>query len=245
MTDTHEIMKAQNTQITQMIPQQHPLVAAAIAAGNIDTEALGKLMDLQERYEANLARKEFAEAMIQLKIDLPAVIAHDKVVDYERTHYTHSSLAIVMREVVPHLSNHGFSMTWNPSTPSRDLVSVEGVLSHRGGHSEKCTLQAPPDRKGGKNDAQAVSSTVTLLSRYTGAALLGIATADMDEISGKKQRDDESKVDVQKNLRSLSKLKGYGISKEQAEQFTGKSVEQWTSSDLIDLGDMVKQQTGA
>jgi hypothetical protein len=246
MTDSHEIQKAHDSIITNMMPEQHPLVAAAIAAGAIDTESLGKLMDLQERYEANNARKEFAEAMIRLKRDLPMVIAHDAVVDYSNdkgrnTHYTNASQAKTMSEVVPCLTDHGFSISWNPSTPNDNLVVVECVLKHRCGHSESCTMSAPPDRKGGKNEAQARMSTVTLLQRYTATSILGIATADLDGIGNKHPDIEKSeRVDMKKNLTALSYLKAKGISKEKAEEFVGNTVDAWTEADLSDLRDMIK-----
>lgn len=246
MTNTHEIITAPATTPVYVERQAelHPLVAMAKASGALDIETLRELMQLQREYEADIARKLFNEAMIRLKNDMPSVIAHDTVVDYTgdkgRTHYTHASLAIVMREVVPHLSTHGFSLSWNPSTPNDSTVTVEGILRHSGGHSERCTMSAPPDRKGGKNEAQARASTVTLLSRYTGAALLGIATADMNEVG----KPGDENVDIKKNLTALSYLKGEGMTREKAEKFVGTPFEEWTSANLADLKEMIKRERG-
>ena len=62
-------------------------------------EQLERLMALQERYEANEAKKEFVAAMTQFK-EHPLVIEKNKLVDFtgtsgKRTHYRHATLANV------------------------------------------------------------------------------------------------------------------------------------------------------
>jgi hypothetical protein len=63
-----------------------------------------QLLEVQREYEANEARKAYAMALVNLKRDLPTVIARDKTVDFtgssgKRTTYTHASLAGVMDAV--------------------------------------------------------------------------------------------------------------------------------------------------
>ena len=62
-------------------------------------EQLERLMALQERYEANEAKKEFVIAMTAFK-EHPLVIEKNKLVDFtgnsgKRTHYKHATLANV------------------------------------------------------------------------------------------------------------------------------------------------------
>ena len=64
------------------------------------------------------------------------------------------------------------------------MIRVTCVLSHILGHSERVTLQASPDQSGGKNNIQAVGSTVTYLERYTLLAVTGLATAEQDDDGG-------------------------------------------------------------
>jgi hypothetical protein len=73
------------------------------------------------------------------------------------------------------LRAHGFVLTWIPSTPAPGTVTVLCRLLHCDGHFDEATLSAPVDTSGNKSPAQGVASTVSLLSRYTALALLGIA----------------------------------------------------------------------
>ena len=59
-------------------------------------------------------------------------------------------------------------------------ITVTCIVSHLDGHSESTTMSASADKTGGKNEVQAIGSTVTYLQRYTLIGSLGITTADDD-----------------------------------------------------------------
>src|SRR6202163_5089119 len=71
-------------------------------AGGASIEVLDKLMGLQERYEANQARKAFDNAMAD---SVFPIIKKNQAVDFTsakgRTHYKYEDLADVLRAVVP------------------------------------------------------------------------------------------------------------------------------------------------
>jgi hypothetical protein len=212
----------------------HPAVAKMMEH-NPTPETMEKMMDLQERWEAGEAKRAYTSAMVKLRKDLPTWIKRDKVVDFTsakgRTHYTHASLAAAMDAVVPALTAHGFSLSWVPSTDSK--VTVKAVLTHADGHSEECAISAPPDTSGHKIGPQSVASTITLLQRYSALALLGIATADMEDPGPNlSPEDDLERVDTARNLKAAGALEGKGIKKAQAEKFIGKPFGEWTVGDL-------------
>lgn len=150
-------------------------------------EQLERLMALQERYEANEAKKEFVAAMTRFK-EHPLVIEKNKLVDFtgnsgKRTHYKHATLANVCDTIGPVLSVVGISHRWETEQMDNGMIRVTCVLTHSRGHSEKVWLQAARDESGNKNSIQAVGSTVTYLQRYTLLAATGMAVQD--------QRDDD------------------------------------------------------
>lgn len=227
----------------------HPLVAAAMAQGTAlaDPATLRELLAVQREWEAGEAKKAYTRALAALKRDLPTVIAKDSTVDYQsskgRTFYRHVSLAGVMDAITGPLTAHGFSLAWEPST-DRQAVRVVCRLTHAEGHSETCSLEAPSDTSGSKSPAQAVASTITLLSRYSALALLGIATADMPEDTGEERaKAPSSGVDTARNLRVAKALVDRGLSREAAEQHVGRPVSAWTASDLDEIGAWVKART--
>lgn len=147
-------------------------------------EVLEKLMGLQERWEANQARKAFDEAMAAAKAEIPT-IKKNRTVDFTsskgRTHYQHEDLAEVAKTVNPILSKYGLSYRFRTSSPPNEAVTVTCVVSHRLGYSEENTLSAGRDESGNKNSIQAVGSTLTYLQRMTLKAALGLAAAADDD----------------------------------------------------------------
>jgi ERF superfamily protein len=148
-----------------------------------DIEKLQKLMDLQERWEKNEARKAFAAAMVAFKGE-PLEIMKNKRVSFEtskgRTEYDHATLHNVCVNIIEALRKHGIAHTWKTSTAD-GKVNVTCVLRHSMGHEETVTLDAKADDSGGKNGIQAIGSTITYLQRYSLLAATGLAVKGQDD----------------------------------------------------------------
>lgn len=140
---------------------------------------LSQFMDLQQRWEADQARKAYVQAMAAFKSE-PLRLTRDRTVSYSGTQYSHASLAQVVDAVVASLSKYGLSHRWETSQEG-DNITVSCVITHELGHSERTTLSAGPDKSGSKNSIQAIGSTVTYLQRYTLMAATGLAAHDMDD----------------------------------------------------------------
>lgn len=223
-----------------------PIVSAGmrILEAHPDPAALRELLAIQREWEQHEAQKAFEAAMVRLKAAMPSVLERDKTVDFtgsagKRTHYTHTSLAAAMEAVTPHLTEHGFSLSWTPAT-AQGQVSVTCVLTHIGGHSKATTINAPVDTSGNKSPAQGVASTITLLQRYTALALLGIATADMDEPEPKAPMPDATNPD--RALRAVGLLKKRGIPVDEAVAYLEKPVPEWTNADIEALGEWAQKR---
>lgn len=230
----------------------HPMIAQALAKATPEQlpALMEKMMDLQERFEKRKAEEAYTQALIELKRALPSFLAHDKVVDFKSqrtgttTHYTHTTLGAMMEAVSPHLIDHGFSLTWNSPPPSKPgLVAVTAILTHRGGHSEKTTMEAPPDSSGNKNEAQAVASTATMLQRYTALLRLGLVTREMEEPTGEgeqKQAPKPDDVNTERNIKAMAEIAKAGKTKAQAEEHVKRNLENWTNADLAALWKWIK-----
>lgn len=159
------------------------MLAMAVERG-ADVAMLERLMALQERWEASEARKAFVVALSAFKAD-PPTIEKRKHVRFETqkgvTEYDHATLEQVVRIVGAALSLHGLSHRWETEQMDGGMIRVTCILQHVLGHSERVTLQASPDQSGGKNNIQAVGSTVSYLQRYTLLAATGLAAKDMDK----------------------------------------------------------------
>jgi hypothetical protein len=168
-------MEKENGAIQKRSPAD--LIQQAVAGG-ADLDKLSKLLDLQERWEANEAKKAFQVSMANFKAN-PPNIGKDKKVSFGNTKYSHASLFNVVNQITKELSKHGLSASWE--THQNGQVSVTCRITHVLGHSQETTLTAPADTSGSKNAIQAIGSTISYLQRYSLLAVLGLAAHDMDD----------------------------------------------------------------
>ena len=184
------------------------LLESAVAAGNI--ELAEKLMSLQDRWEANHARKAFDEAISAAKAKIPPIERNATGHNSKR----YANFAAIAKVVDPILSEFGLSYRFR--TAQADRISVTCILSHKAGHSEETTLSGPADKSGNKNDIQAIGSTLSYLQRYSLVQMLGLAAADDDDGKAAGKDDappapgsiSEAQAD---NLRELLEEKGASV----------------------------------
>jgi hypothetical protein len=160
------------TAVSVMTPMD--MLNKAVAQG-ADINVLEKLMGLQERWEANQARKSFDEAMAAAKAEIPAIVRNRAGHNSKK----YADFAAIAAVVDPILSRHGLSYRFRSAQDER--INVTCVLSHKAGHSEETTLAAPADTTGNKNAVQAIGSTLTYLQRYSLVQALGLAASDDDD----------------------------------------------------------------
>lgn len=178
-----EPLRGEVVGVSERIPMTPMDMLNRAVAQGADIDVLEKLMGLQEKWEANQARKAFDAAMANAKARIPVIVKSRKV-DFTsgkgRTNYQYEDLASIARVVDPILAEFGLSYRFNTLTEA-STVTVTCIVSHRDGHSERNTLSAAHDQSGNKNNIQAVGSTITYLQRYTLKAALGIAAANDDD----------------------------------------------------------------
>lgn len=171
--------KDKDTEIEKKQEGTISLISQAIAKGS-NLDELGKLLALKKEFEADEARKAYHRAMTEFKAN-PPKIDKDKTVQYKEVKYNHASLYNVTEKINAELAKHGLSASW--SIRQNGQVCVTCKITHKQGHSEETTLQAPADTTGSKNSIQAIGSTISYLQRYSLLALTGLATCDQDDDS--------------------------------------------------------------
>lgn len=187
MSDIVEVQERPVVAPPAQAPTPSTLLAMAVQQG-ADLDKLERLMALQERWEANEARKAFTEAMTAFKAE-PLTIFKNRSVGYttkdnEFVGYKHASLDEVVSVVVPAMARHGLSHRWGVRQDS-GRIFVTCFVTHRAGHSESVGMDAAPDNSGKKNPIQQVASSVTFMQRYTLLAITGLATTDPNDDDGR------------------------------------------------------------
>lgn len=165
--------------------QYLPLIQMCVEKG-ADLVQIEKFMDLQERYEANEAKKLFNQAMSIFQSSLP-VIEKKGLVNYTSskgtTNYNYAKLEDVAHAIKPSLKISGISYRWMQEQ-SDNKIKVTCIVTHINGHSESSSLVGFPDTSGGKDPMKAMASAISYLRRYTLTGLLGIVVGGEDDEGG-------------------------------------------------------------
>lgn len=180
----NDIVSRENTEVAQ-VGNVTPMamIAEAVRQG-VAPEQLDKLLALQERWEANEAKKAYSAAFVAFKAEAQAIIK-DKHVSYRTdkgtTAYDHATLAAVCADVIPRLHRHGLAHRWKVESLPDKGVRVRTVLLHERGHEEEVAcFEGGADTSGGKNGIQGIGSTTAYFQRYGLLAGCGLATKDDD-----------------------------------------------------------------
>lgn len=216
MTNNNDLPAKVNTN-ANLVPEaepssMHPLVAAAVnKSGEINPETLDKLLDVQQKWEANEARKAYAAAMALFREICPPIFK-DARVHFENsgggsTDYQHETLAGVLNTISDALGETGLNPTFRTEQLEGGRIRVTCRVTHKNGHFEETSLEGSPDSSGKKNNIQQVGSTITYLQRYTLKAILGLAAAVDNDGAGAESEivfiTEEQAIDLKQQLEKL------------------------------------------
>lgn len=171
-----------------MRPSPNPITIVERALDRGLTGAdLKEIMDLQERWDANQARKAFDIAMANAQSEIPTIVKN-RLVNFEGknggrpTLYRHEDLAEIVETIRPILHKHGLAHRFQTAQKiETGLITVTCIITGHG-HREETPLCARPDgNSSGMNDIQRIASAVTYLERYTLKAALGLAASNDDD----------------------------------------------------------------
>lgn len=201
MAKQQELAIKESAPIVPTVAAMTPMdmIAQAVSSG-AGVDQIGKLMELQERWEKNQARKSFNAAIAAAKAEIPAVVRNRTGHNSKR----YADFAAIAEVVEPILSKHSLGFRFRSETG--DKINVTCILFHKDGHSEETTLSGPADKSGNKNEVQAIGSTLTYLQRYSLIQSLGLAATDDDD--GVKGGDDLISAEQATEIRRLIDLFG-------------------------------------
>lgn len=172
MTQAVEKIEPQAQPVAVVTPMD--LIGRAMESG-AGMDVIEKFMGLQERWEANQARKAFDAAVAEAKKEIPPITRNATGHNSKK----YADFAAIATVVDPILGKHGLSYRFRTSQGER--ISVTCILAHRDGHFEETTLAGPADTSGNKNAIQSIGSTLTYLQRYSLVQMLGLAAANDDD----------------------------------------------------------------
>jgi len=178
--------KAQKTISIPINQTPHMSLIEIAVKKNAPMDQLEKLMDLQERHEANLARKSFNAAMSIFQSLLPSIekkgkVSYDSKSGY--VSYDYAKLEDIAKAIKPALKESWLSYRFNQEQ-HENIIKVTCIVTHIDGHSESSSISANPDTSGNKDFLKAIGSTISYLKRYTLTGLLGVIVGGEDDEGG-------------------------------------------------------------
>jgi hypothetical protein len=184
-------------------PTPSYLLQMAVQQG-ADLDKLERLMALQERWEANEARKAYRDAFATFRGN-NIIIPKTKHVDRGRGgSFEQAEYDVICNRLSPALSALGFGFRHDQKFGTRRVMTdglendvgwvwVTCYLEHNKGHTESLTLEGPPGDLSVNTPTQNMQTTASYLKRQSLLAITGTATGG---------EDDESKLRKSRNTRS-------------------------------------------
>lgn len=173
-------MSTEITKATNITPAE--MIMAAVT-GQADLDKVEKLLALQERWEANEARKSYARDFASAQAEIEPAI---KKLPNKQTNSKYADLAGVIECAQPVYTKYGFSVKFNEGDcPKEGHIRVLAEVQHRLGHFENYHKDVPIDGKGirGNDNMTQIhgnASSFTYGRRYLMCMIWNIPTQDND-----------------------------------------------------------------
>jgi hypothetical protein len=216
------------------------MIEKALTMGT-NPETLGKLMDLQERWEANQAKKAFGEAMMNAQADMRPILVNAENSQTRSRYATYEALDAAIRPVY---IKHGFSLVFGTADcPLPDHVRVICEVSCAG-HTITPHIDMPADGKGAKgNDVMTKTHATGAAITYGRRYLLGMIfnlTITKDDDGNSASNPDLAQSITADQFRELQQLLEESNSKEadmlkfvKAETVEGMTLAQYAKAKAI------------
>ena len=185
------------TQPTPMVPapvMQEPnsLLPAIISLAkdpSVDVSKLDALLKMQASMEERQAKQEATAAFTDLTGELPRVkkngtikLIKDGVSKGEIAFAKWEDMDKVIR---PLLVKHGFTLSFDTVERATGGIMVTGELMHRSGHVRTASIPLALDTGAGRNNLQAMGSSLSYGKRYCAEMLLNIVREGDDDDGNK------------------------------------------------------------
>jgi hypothetical protein len=233
---TADTAQPQNGATTALAITPMEMLSIAVQQ-NADLDKLSKLMDLQERWEKNEARKEFVAAMAEFKKN-PPVLTKGKTASFgsgeKAVSYSYATLDHVTEAIAKSLSAHGLTHNWS-TQQTEGKIRVTCIITHQRGHSESVTLESAADTSGAKNSIQAIGSAVTYLQRYTLLAATGLAAKGQDDDGAALTDEMSEHIEWISNAKDLDELRrlyrtAFSLARERSDAKAMKAIKDATDA---------------
>lgn len=167
--------------------QPRSLLAAIVQLASdpaVDVAKLGALLEMQQRMEVRQGEIEFGQALARLSMKMPRVKKNGTVdLGSGKGSYPFAKWEDIDRVIRPLMAEEGFALSFDAQPRQADGggLIVTGTLLHRDGHSKTASMPLSLDSGPGRNNLQAMGSTLSYGKRYVAEMLLNIVREGDDD----------------------------------------------------------------
>jgi hypothetical protein len=184
MTGTSVATMDEDAAALPAVPAPQSLLPAIIGLAkdpSVDVAKLDALLKMQAQMEERDAKREAVEAFTKLSADLPRVRKNGTIDLGKGRAIAFAKWEDMDAVIRPLLVANGFSLSFNSETREGGGLVITGQLMHRSGHVRTATIPLPLDSGPGRNNLQAVGSTLSYGKRYCAEMLLNIVREGEDD----------------------------------------------------------------
>lgn len=179
---------------------------------DVDPAKMNAILDVKERMMNKEAEQEFNRDYLQAKLEMPRVRKDGKVEYLEDkngpkngakvTAFLYAKYEHIDAAIRPIEEKYGFSriFTTGPRVGDGGGTVVFCTLLHKSGHSIKAEMSVALDASGGKNNIQAMGSSISYGKRYTTEMLWDIVKEGADDDANSADLIDEKQFKKLKRL---------------------------------------------
>jgi hypothetical protein len=181
------VARREETSVQVITSEPGQLLTAIVSLAKdpaVDVSKLQALMTMQERMEDRQAEREFAQALTRLSGKLPRIKKNGTIsLGQGKGEIPFAKWEDMDKVVRPLLDEEGFTLSFNsePRPGDGGGAVITGTLLHRDGHSMKASMSLPLDSGPGRNNLQAMGSTLSYGKRYCAEMLLNLVREGADD----------------------------------------------------------------
>lgn len=166
------------------VPEQRSLLTAIMDVARdprLDVGKLEALMRMQFELETRQNERAAIEAFTRVSAKMPRVKKNGTIDMGTKGSFAFARWEDMDAVIRPIITEEGFTLSFNSAMKEGGGLIVTGELMHRSGHVRTATIPLPLDQGPGRNNLQAVGSTLSYGKRYCAEMLLNIVREGQDD----------------------------------------------------------------
>jgi hypothetical protein len=183
-----QVQEAREVQTASQPPAPTSLLPAIISLAkdaSVDVAKLDALLKMQADMEERQAKQEAINAFTALSGELPRVKKNGTIQLGNKGEIAFAKWDDIDKVIRPLLVKHGFTLSFNSAAKDGGGLVVTGELMHRSGHVRSAAIPLALDVGPGRNNLQAMGSTLSYGKRYCAEMLLNIVREGDDDDGNK------------------------------------------------------------